>query len=87
MESWPLAAGRPLPHDPLLGRYQTTRAAVQKSLICSICSGSPRYYNQPIVKPGAPHPPSEDGDPAFLLATKPRSYAPGHRLASPLTCR
>jgi hypothetical protein len=72
---------------PLLGQYQNTKAAVQKSLICSICSGSPRYYNQLIVEPGAPHPPSEDGDPAFLLATKPRFYASGHRIAPRLSCR
>ena len=50
--------------------------AHQKSLICGICSDPPRYYNQFIAKPGAPLPPSEDGDPAFLLVTTPRSYAP-----------
>ena len=51
------------------------REAHQKSLICGMCSDPPRYYNQLIAKPGAPLPPSEDGDPAFLLAKTPRSIA------------
>ena len=37
--------------------FSKHKTLYEKSLICGICSGSARYYNLIIVKPGAPHPP------------------------------